>query len=83
MLKIADFVNFGPKYLGHQTFPDMAFNSKYSLVSHILELGIINYRLKNVRIRCLSRPNIFPLANTFAKGKMFWYQPAGGAFISN
>ena len=36
MLEIADFVNFGPKYLGPQIFPRHAVcvkNSKYSLVS--------------------------------------------------
>ena len=43
MLKIADFVKFGPKYLGRQIFPDIWFvavNSEYSLVSHIFKFGI-------------------------------------------
>ena len=46
MLKIADFANFGPKYLGPQIFPRYAVNSKYSLVSHIFESGILNYALR-------------------------------------
>ena len=42
MLKIAGFANFGPKYLGPQIFRRHAVTSKYSLVSHIFELGIFN-----------------------------------------
>ena len=44
MLKIADFANFGAKYLGPQIFRDMRFaalNSKYSVVSHIFEWWIL------------------------------------------
>ena len=35
----------GPNISAHRVFPDMRFvavNSKYSLVSHIFELGIFN-----------------------------------------
>ena len=51
MLKIADFANFGPEYLGSQIFPPdiwlLALNSKYNLVSHIFKLGIFNYAHKD------------------------------------
>ena len=39
----------GPNISAHRFFPDMRFvavNSKYSLVSHIFELGIFNNALK-------------------------------------
>ena len=50
MLKIADFVIFGSNISVHRFFLDMRFvalNSKYSLVSHILEVGIFDDSLKN------------------------------------
>ena len=55
----------------------VAVNSKYSLVSHIFELGIFNDLSKSCihlgPVGCLPTPNIFPLAKeTFAKAKMFW-----------
>ena len=64
----------------------VAVNSKYSLVSHIYELGIFNDALTHTHQSCphsrhagpegclpASSPNIFPLAKeNFAKEKMFW-----------
>ena len=81
MLKIADFANFGPDHLGSQIFPDMRFaprNSKYSLVSHIFELGYLMMPPSPIQ-KCLNTPHLGPgltfslLAKVFAKGKMFWY----------
>ena len=72
----------GPNISAHRFFPDMRFvavNSKYSLVSHTFELGIFNDADKRESkmyhsglVGCLPAPNIFHLANEFAKGKMFW-----------
>ena len=83
----------GQNISAYRFFPDMRFvavNSKYSLVSHIFELGIFNAWNKNVRKLliwvpvgdCLSL-TFSLLAKVFAKGKMFWYQrvplPSGWA----
>ena len=78
----------GPNISAHRFFPDMRFvavNSKYSLVSHIFELGIFNDAhkpdKKNVVILTIWVPvgdcpglTFSLLAKVFAKGKMFWYQ---------
>ena len=85
MLKMVDFVNFEPKYLGPQMFHRHAVcevNSKYSLISHNLSLVYLmtltsttqkcpNY-LHLGLVGCRPAPIIFPLANEFDKGKMFW-----------
>ena len=76
ILKIADFASLGPKYLGPQTFPDKRFvavNSKYSLISHIFELGIFNDGDKPQSKLPLSRrvpasAYHFP----FSKGNLCW-----------
>ena len=75
----------GPNISAHRCFQDMWFvavNSKYSLISNICELGIFNERTKpkskmsefsSLGPRRLPHgPNIFPLANEFDKGKIFW-----------
>ena len=50
MLEIADFVNFGPKYLGPQIFPrhPVGGSKLEILISHIFELGIFNDTLKSL-----------------------------------
>ena len=51
MLEIADFVTFGPKYLGPQIFPRHAFvaaGTEYSLLSHIIRVGDANKHQQKV-----------------------------------
>ena len=68
----------------HRFLPDLqsvAVNSKYSLISHIFELGIFKHVQKrdpkiyfphSGPIGCQPATNIFSLENEFAKGKIFW-----------
>ena len=75
----------GPNISAHRFLPDIkleALNSKYSLALHIFEWGIFNDALKlqqkcpnstqSGQGGCQPASNIFPLANKFAEGKMFW-----------
>ena len=78
MLKIADFANFGPKYLGPQIFPRHAVcGSKLAIQSSFTYMRVGVVRIFNDALKCdtkcpyfphlgpvgcLPVPNIFPLA---------------------
>ena len=87
MLKIADFANFGPKYLGPQSFPRHAVcGSKLEIQFSFTYIRVRDIQLcpqsphKNVLILLIwvtvgDCPSLTfsLLAKVFAKGKMFWY----------